>query len=143
MTSLLIRLAISILSTALLGSWISFVSPARSQSLEFGPLIEELRLTSQQKQQLRKIRSHYQPQLIEHQRQLQQHKARLIQLLVGTASEDRIRSQHRQLTSVSERLAELSFEGMLEVRTVLTPEQRNLLAEMMVQRGLAESRKAP
>ena len=135
MMALPYRLAISVLSTALLGSWLPFVSPARTQSFEFGPLIEELQLTPQQQRQLREIRSQYQPQLLEHQRQLQQHKSVLIQMLVGTASETSIRSQHRQLTVVSERLAELSFEGMLKVRTVLTPEQRSLLSELMIERS--------
>lgn len=143
MMALPFRLAIPILFTALLGSWLPFVSPARTQGFEFGPFIEELQLTSQQKQRLRDIRSQYQPQLIEHQRQLQQHKATLIQMLVGTASETSIRSQHDRLTVISERLAELSFEGMLEVRTVLTPQQRSLLAEIMVERRRQQASEQP
>ncbi|MEO0947175.1 MAG: Spy/CpxP family protein refolding chaperone [Cyanobacteria bacterium J06641_5] len=119
------RLAISFLGAAVLSGWTALAGPIRAQNFEFGPLLEELRLSNEQRQQLRAIKSEYSTELSRIKRQLREERAKLIRMLVGTASESGIRAQHEQVKALSDRLAELSFEGMLEARTVLTPDQRD------------------
>ena len=129
------RLAISLLSTAVLSTWTALAGPSRAQNFEFGPLLEELQLSPQQRRQLRDIKSEYSAQLLEHNRMLQEQRTELIRMLVGTETEASIRNQHERVATLSDRLAELSFEGMLKVRTVLTPVQREQFLELMLERN--------
>lgn len=131
------RLALSFLSAAVLSGWTALAGPIRAQNVEFGPLLQELQLSPQQQQQLREIKSEYSVQLLELNSQLKEERAKLIRMLVGTASEAGIREQHDQVRNLSNKLAELSFKGMLEARTVLTPGQRNRAVEHLERRHQA------
>lgn len=133
------RLAISLFCTTV-SSLIALAGPSRAQSFEFGPLLEELQLSPQQKRQLHNIKAEYSPQLRRYNRQLQEQRSQLIDMLVGTDPEAEIRKQHERVSVLSDRFTDLTFEGMLKVRTVLTPQQRNQFLELMRERSRPGSR---
>ncbi|MGK7914742.1 MAG: Spy/CpxP family protein refolding chaperone [Prochloraceae cyanobacterium] len=101
---------------------------------ERGRFIQELNLTEQQQRQIREIRQKYQGQISQQQQELKSARQQLGNMMVGTESNSAIRAKHRQVTTLQQKLGELRFETMLEMREVLTPEQRRKFAQMIEQR---------
>jgi Spy/CpxP family protein refolding chaperone len=54
--------------------------------------------------------------------------------MAGNASADEIRAKHRQVQELRQQMEEVSFESMLAMREVLTPEQRSQFARLIEQR---------
>ena len=101
---------------------------------ERGRFIQELNLTEQQQRQIREIRQKYQGQISQQQQELKSARQQLRDMMVGTESNSAIRAKHRQVARLKQNLGELRFETMLEMREVLTPEQRRKFAQMIEQR---------
>lgn len=98
-----------------------------------GRVLEELNLSEQQQQQLEAIKQKYQGQfqpLRENMRTLRQE---LQTMMTGTASNNQIRAKHQQLAASRQQMENLRFESMLEMREVLTPEQRSKFGQLMEQ----------
>lgn len=96
--------------------------------------IGELNLTPDQMQQMQAIRSRYQNQISQRAQALRQAESELQQLMASNADTNQIRTKHNQVQSLRQQLAQVRFESMLEMRQVLTPEQRRQLAQRMNQR---------
>ncbi len=99
-----------------------------------GQFIEALDLNDSQKQQLAQIRQKYQGQMEPVREQLMATRQELKSLLSGTASTNEIRNKHQQIITLQQKMGQMRFDSMLEMREVLTPEQRAKFAQLMEQR---------
>lgn len=98
-------------------------------------LTEQLDLTPEQTEQIEAIseRSKTDNQaLVE---QLQTNRQEMRSLLTNNASAEELRTNHQDLQNLQQELGNNRFETMLEIREILTPEQRTQMAELMEQRG--------
>lgn len=94
-------------------------------------LFKQLNLTEQQKQQISAIRKKYQDPMRQSRDQLRVAQNELDQLLTGTGSESAIRDKHKTVSSLIQQLGDLRLDSMLEIRKVLTTEQRDQLSQLI------------
>lgn len=97
-------------------------------------LMEQLNLNQTQVQQLKAIRQKYSGQMEPLKQQIRAKADELSQLMEGTASNDVIRTKHQEMLTLREKMGNLRFESMLEMRDILTPEQRREFGQLMQQR---------
>lgn len=97
-------------------------------------LMRELNLSQEQMQQIQAIRQKYQGQMQQQRQSLRQAQQELQQLMAADTPINQIRDKHRQVQQLRTSMAELQFENTLEMREVLTMEQRRLLNQRMQQR---------
>lgn len=97
-------------------------------------LMQQLNLTPQQQQQLDTIRNNSRQQMSQRKQALRQAKQELGNLMAGTADENTIRAKYNQVQQLEQEMANLRFDSMLKMRTVLTPAQRQQFAQLMQQR---------
>lgn len=105
--------------------------PGRGQ----GELFEQLKLSQDQMQKMQQIRDRYKNQMQQQQQTLRQAEEEFRDMMASTADQSQLREKHRQVQGLREKLGELRFESLLEMREVLTPDQRRQMAELMQQRG--------
>ncbi len=103
-------------------------------------LFDQLNVTPQQKQEIQEIRDQHRVTLEQRQRQLQQVQQELNQLIASEAPEDQIRQKHDQLLQMTQDMRELNFDVMMQLRGILTPEQRARFAEIMENRRITPAR---
>jgi Spy/CpxP family protein refolding chaperone len=104
-------------------------------------ILEQLNLSDTQQQQLESIRQKYQSQIRQSHEALRPAQQRLRSMMAGTNSEAAIRKQYETVARLRQQLDSLRFESMLEMRAVLTPDQRNQFAQLMQQsRGKSRAR---
>jgi Spy/CpxP family protein refolding chaperone len=94
-------------------------------------LSEALNLSSEQKQQVQSIQQKYRSQVQSLQQELRQRRQNLIEMIGGEASESEIRNAHQQVMNKRQELGNLRFDSLLEIRSILTPEQRSQWADFM------------
>ena len=97
-------------------------------------LTEKLDLTEEQSTQIEAIQEKYRAANEENYQQLKQAREEMRSLLSSDANPNQLRQQHQEMQSLRQQLGNNRFEAMLEVREVLTPEQRQQMADMMAQR---------
>jgi Spy/CpxP family protein refolding chaperone len=97
-------------------------------------LVEKLNLSNEQKEQMQQIRQKYQPTLSQLRENLNSERQKLREIMASNESISNIRSQHQKIISLDQELHKLRFESVLEMRQVLTPEQRQTFANLMNQR---------
>ena len=86
--------------------------------------IQRYQVTSEQVERLRMIENQYSGRIGQFLQQLNQAQRELIELVVGTASSSQIRERERQFEALQIQAAQVYFDEFLEIREVLTPEQR-------------------
>ena len=96
-------------------------------------LTEKLDLTNEQSTQIEAIREKYRAANEENYQQLKQAREEMRSLLTSDANPNRLRQQHQEMQSLRQQLGNSRFEAMLEVREILTPEQRQQMADMMAE----------
>lgn len=96
--------------------------------------IQDLNLTPEQTQQMQAIRDRYKDQMTQRAQALRQAQRELGDLMAGDASKDQIRTKYNQVQTLKQQLGQVRFESMLEMRDVLTSEQRRQMAERMKNR---------
>lgn len=94
-------------------------------------LFQQLNLSHQQKQKIKKIRQQYQAQIIQLRENLQVAQQQLAVMMAGTDSVAVIRAKHGEIAQFRQQLATLHFESMLATREILTPQQRQKFAEII------------
>lgn len=104
-----------------------------------GEMLEQLDLSEEQRQQIAEIQEKYAPEIQQNQEELRSAYEELREMMVGNTSDEVIRQQHQEIGLMRQDLADLRLEGLLEVREVLTLEQRQELADMMQERRQAWS----
>ncbi len=106
-------------------------------------LLKQLNATPQQQQRMQDIRTQYQNQISQHRQQLRQAQEQLQVLLSTNANPREIRQKHDELLQVKQEMNKLQFEMILQIREVLTPEQRRQFADIMEQRRRNRPRSNP
>ena len=96
--------------------------------------IQRLNLTTEQAQRMETIRNKYRGQIIESGKALRQAQFELGQMLGNDASIDSLRQKHRQVENLKQKVGNLRFESLLEMREVLNPQQRRQVAESLQNR---------
>ena len=94
-------------------------------------LLHQLDLTDSQKEQIKKIHSHYRQQMRKKKSNLTLLQQQLSDLMVGTEPVELIRAKNRQLVDLREEIGSLRFESMLATREILTPQQRQKFREII------------
>lgn len=97
----------------------------------FPSVLDRLNLTSNQKEQIKRIHHQYRQQIIKKRSSLTVLQQQLSELMVGTEPAELIRAKNRQLVDLREEIGELRFESMLATREILTPQQRKRFKEIM------------
>ena len=97
-------------------------------------LLEQLDLSSEQSQQIETIQQQARTDAEPLREELQQAREQMRSLMVADTNSDELRQQYQQLQTLHQQLGTQRFETMLQVREVLTPEQRSQMTELMEQR---------
>ena len=98
-------------------------------------LAEALNLTDDQQQQIQSIRQSYGSQIQQKRQTLQTLRQELNDLYVTNASAEQLRDKQRELSQLREEINNLNFESFIEIREILTLEQRQQFRDFMEQRG--------
>ncbi len=110
-------------------------TPNRPGKGEMG-LLRELNLSADQMTKIQQIRTRYRDELKNDREAARQAQQELRTLMAGTANDDQIREKYRQVKDLRAKAADAQFNSMLEIRNVLSPEQRQKFADRMEkQRG--------
>ncbi|MBE9044427.1 Spy/CpxP family protein refolding chaperone [Pleurocapsales cyanobacterium LEGE 10410] len=93
-------------------------------------LLQQLELSDEQSQQIEAIRNQSKTENEALYQQLQTNSQEMRSLLASDADTAQLQQQHQQLQDLRQQLGDRRFTTMLEVREVLTPEQRAEWAEL-------------
>lgn len=99
-----------------------------------GGLMRELNLSADQMTKIQQIRSRYREELSNDRNAARQAQQELRTLMAGTATDAQIQTKYRQVKALRAKIAEAQFNSMLEIRNVLSVEQRQKFAERMDKR---------
>jgi len=106
-----------------------------------GRLWSRLNLTTTQQNQMQSIKQKYQPEMSTLREQIETEREKLATMMQNNQSETNLRSQHQKIISLDQKIHNLRFESMLEMRNVLTPEQRQEFSELMNERQANRQRR--
>lgn len=120
--------------------WLSQITSQNSNQPNHSPnqdvpkWIQRLNITTEQTQRMQTIRNKYRGQISESGKALRQAQLELGQMLGSDANIDTLRQKHRQVENLKQKVGNLRFESLLEMREVLTPEQRRQVADSLQNR---------
>ncbi|MEL6579665.1 MAG: Spy/CpxP family protein refolding chaperone [Cyanobacteria bacterium J06621_12] len=97
-------------------------------------LLQQLDLTAEQSQQIESIKEESKANAQELKDQLEAQDRGMKSLLTSDATTEQIREEYQQAQSVHQQLSDNRFETMLQIREVLTSEQRARAAELIESR---------
>jgi Spy/CpxP family protein refolding chaperone len=97
-------------------------------------LVQQLDLTSEQSAQIEAIQEQSETENQALFEQLQNNRQEMQSLLASDADPEQLRATHQNGQNLRQKLDTNRFETMLEIREVLTPEQRTQMAQMQEQR---------
>lgn len=97
-------------------------------------LIEELNLGQKQQEKLRAIQYKYKNRIEGLQEGIHKSSQEFRSLMITNIESGQIRNKHQEVQQLQQQLEDLRLESMLEMREVLTPDQRSRFAQMMEQR---------
>lgn len=148
------RIAMVAAAVLTLGGAIALANPSNlfSNPLAQGPVeqkgrrseegwLENLNLSQEQIQKIQAIRSRYRNDLSKQRQTMQQAQKEMRELLASDASADQVREKYRQVRTLKQQHADNRFNSLLEIREVLTLEQRRQFVKRMKQQR--ENRKRP
>jgi Spy/CpxP family protein refolding chaperone len=93
-------------------------------------IFAQLNLTADQKQQLKQIHQQTRTSMSSLVKQHHDARKQFMAALASTASDNDLRTMQQQLVQQREAIASARLEGLLQVRQVLTPEQRQQFAAL-------------
>lgn len=96
-------------------------------------VMSNLDLNDSQKIKMKEIKSKYKTQIDDIRQEITNERQKLAQMMQGNNSSSELRSQHQKVADLGRQMHNLRFEIMLEMREMLTTEQRQKLAESMVE----------
>ena len=98
-------------------------------------MARELSLTPEQITRSQALRQQYEGQITPLEQQLRQAREELKTLMTSsTAMDSQIRGKYQQIQQLHQQVENLRFDGKLAFRQILTPEQRQTLAQLMASR---------
>ena len=98
-------------------------------------LVQQLDLTSEQSAQIEAIKEQSETENQALFEQLQTNRQEMQSLLASDTDPEQLRANHQNGQNLRQELDTKRFETLLEIREVLTPEQRTQMAQMQQQRG--------
>jgi len=97
-------------------------------------LFEQLELTPEQSEQIEAIEQESRTQAEALHEEMEQNREKMRSLLTANdTTPEQLRQQHQQNQALRQQLDDQRFETMLQVREILTPEQRTQAAELIEQ----------
>ena len=96
-------------------------------------LMQNIDLSDEQSQQIKAIEEESKATADEIKQQMRLQHEQMKDLMASDASVEEIRSQYQEAQGLRQQMSDNRFETMLEIREVLTPEQRSQIAELMEQ----------
>ena len=97
-------------------------------------MLQQLNLTPEQSQRIEAIKEEFQTKNAAIDEQMEDNYQERRGFLTSDASVEELRAKHQEIQTLRQQLGNNRFEMMLELREVLTPEQRSQLAELMEQK---------
>ncbi len=97
-------------------------------------LMEKLNLSEAQKNQIAQIREKYKGRISPLKDRFKSTREELRKMMTGNASDSQIRAKHREVVRLRQQLENLRFDSTLEMRNVMTPQQRQEFAKLMEER---------
>lgn len=94
-------------------------------------MLEQLNLTPEQSEQIETIKTESRAQNDALHQDMETIREEMRSLLASDASVEQLREQHQRMQEVHQKLSDNRFETMLQIREVLTPEQRSQMADLM------------
>jgi periplasmic protein CpxP/Spy len=92
---------------------------------------EQLNLSADQKAQIQKIREQEKSASEGLRQQMRTAMEKQKSLMTGNASDEQLRQQHQEMQTLRQQAETRRFETMLQIRKILTPEQRAKAAQLM------------
>ena len=96
-------------------------------------LLQQLDLTSEQSQKIQAIREESQTEKEALYQEMKTNHEQMRSLFSSNADSEQLRQQHQKNQDLYQQIGNNRFEMMLQVREVLTLEQRNQISELMTQ----------
>ncbi|WP_299490071.1 Spy/CpxP family protein refolding chaperone [Acaryochloris sp. IP29b_bin.137] len=135
-------ICLALIGICSLGQWVGDAFPPsvaqaperRLPRRRFRGLFRDLQLSRQQRQAIRAIRQQYGSQTREKAQLLRQTRKELKAMIASEAAEAEIRAQFQTLEQLTQENLKLRFENMMAIRDVLTPDQRQQLAQKLAER---------
>ena len=103
----------------------------RGQRME--KLLQQLDLTTEQSEQIKTIQEDSKATAEDLREQMQTQRQEMKDLLASDTNTEQIRAKYQETQSLHQQLGNNRFETMLQIREVLTSEQRAEMAELMEQ----------
>ncbi|MEM8719318.1 MAG: Spy/CpxP family protein refolding chaperone [Cyanobacteria bacterium P01_G01_bin.39] len=100
-------------------------------------LFQQLNLTGEQQQQIKRIHSQYRQQIQRKKQNIAKLQQQISDMMVGTEPVELLRAKNQQLSILRQEIGTLRFESMLATREILTPQQREKFRDLVNSR-LAE-----
>jgi protein CpxP len=98
--------------------------------------LQDLNLSKEQIQKIQEIRRQYQERLGQQRQAVRQAQQEFKDLMASkNATSEQIRQKFSQVQTLQQTLSDTRMESLLAIRTVLTTEQRQKMAEFMRKRG--------
>lgn len=91
---------------------------------------QQLDLTTEQSQQIQAIFQQSKTENESLRQQMEAAREQMESLMSGNATADQLRQQHNTMQNLHQQLDNRRFETMLQIREILTPQQRARLAEL-------------
>jgi periplasmic protein CpxP/Spy len=101
---------------------------------KMGQMFQRLNLTPDQIQKMRSIRQQYKDPIREQQRSIREARRAMQQTFGSVSSSSTVLSEFQAVQQKQQSLNQLRFKSLLAIREVLTPTQRQQLAEQMMSR---------
>jgi Spy/CpxP family protein refolding chaperone len=101
---------------------------SRDQRIE--RMLQQLDLTPEQEAQITTIREESRDESEALKQKMRTNQQQMKSLLANDASSEELRQQHRQIQNLAQQIGDRRFEAMLQIREVLTPEQRAQMAQL-------------
>lgn len=99
-----------------------------------GQFFQSLNLTPDQRKKLKSVQQQYQGQIREQQRNVQEARQTMQQMLGNNTPSATVLAKFQDLQQMQQSLGQLRFKSLLAMREVLTPTQRQELATQMMNR---------
>ncbi len=96
--------------------------------------LQELNLTLEQSERIKAIKEQSWENMSSLKEQMGAAREEMRSLMAGTGTPQQLRQQHQQIQGLRNQLSNQRFETILAIREVLTPQQRNKMAELIEQR---------
>ncbi len=96
-------------------------------------LLEQIDLTTEQSQKIDAIQEQFRSDNETLFQEMRTNHQEMRSLLASDASDQQLRQQHQKIQDLRQQLGTNRFETMLQIREILTPQQRTQMAELMEQ----------